>query len=871
MPRRCSLLLLGLLLGSVSPAWSAEPAAPATGQLTRAPQLLTFIEAPFPAEEAGHTGTVVLSLTIDASGRVEEASVHQSASPAFDAAALTAARQFVFSPAEIDGAPARVRILYQYAFVERVAAPTTAIFSGTVRDRQTKAPLPGVTIRLGDGQTVQTDAAGAFRFATLPPGPLSVTLEGPRLTPVSAEETFVAGEQLQATYDVFLNEEGEDADDMEILVSAPTLRRQAVSTAVAADEARKVPGTQGDVLRVVENMPGVARASLGTGALVVWGASPGDTGVYVDGVPVPRLYHDGGLRSVMGSSFVESVELIPGGYGAGYGRALGGLVTVRTPSPKDERHARLSADLFDFSGSADGPIAGDVYGGIAMRQAWVGEALGAVSPDVEDTFPLPHYRDLQARVGLTRGPQERLELTVLSSRDQTSRTAPNPDPARTATSDSEQSFQRVSLQYQQSAGEGSSVQAVAFVGWDQSTETDTFGPVATALSQDATLGGLRVSLRQRLRRWLTAEVGLDSLLRQTEAQRQGSVALPAREGDGTIFGQPPPDQIAIDTFTVSTLNLGPYVEADLGLLDDALHLIPGLRVDPYVREVSRAYPTEGLSPSHGLLRQSLQTEPRLAVRWEATPAARLHAAWGRYGQQPDPVDLSAAFGNPDLPITTGEHLVLGGALSPAEALSLELTGFLTRTEGLATRNASEQPARAEALVATGSGRSHGVQGLLRLSEQDGVFGWVSYTLSWAERRASETEDWRPADHDQRHVLTALGGARLPAELDLGLRARLATGYPRTAVVGAVYDARRDLYQPVLGDPNGERLPAFFQADLRLARTFALGRSELEASFELQNLTNQQNVEEWIYNADYSERGAITGLPILPVLGLQWSL
>ena len=45
-----------------------------------------------------------------------------------------------------------------------------------------------------------------------------------------------------------------------------------------------MPGTQGDTLKVVQNLPGVARAALGSGALIVWGAAPADTRVYVDGV-----------------------------------------------------------------------------------------------------------------------------------------------------------------------------------------------------------------------------------------------------------------------------------------------------------------------------------------------------------------------------------------------------------------------------------------------------------------------------------------------------------------------------------------------------------------------------------------------------------
>ena len=54
---------------------------------------------------------------------------------AFDAAAVAAARQFVFEPAEIDGKPAPIRILYQYDVRHEVEAPTPAIFDGVVRDR----------------------------------------------------------------------------------------------------------------------------------------------------------------------------------------------------------------------------------------------------------------------------------------------------------------------------------------------------------------------------------------------------------------------------------------------------------------------------------------------------------------------------------------------------------------------------------------------------------------------------------------------------------------------------------------------------------------------------------------------------------------
>jgi TonB family protein len=865
------LPILAVLSGTSARAQAPAP-APSGPALTRPPALSTFVEAPFPTSEAGRTGTVVLAITIAADGSVEDVTVQESAGAAFDDAAVAAARAFVFSPAEIDGLPARIRILYRYEFVERVEreVPTTAIFQGVVRDRVGKAPLPGVTVTLDDGRSAVTDDAGGFRFEDVPSGALGVTLEGPRLTALRTEETFVAGEQLATTYDVFLAEEGDEADDLEILVVAPTLRREAVSTEIPAEEARKVPGTQGDVLRVVESLPGVARASLGTGALVVWGAAPGDTGVYVDGVPVPRLYHDGGLRSVVGSEFVSSVALVPGGYGAGYGRGLGGLVTVRTRDFADAPHGAIAADLYDVSAGAGGPISERVRLGLSGRYGWVAPLLGSVAPDVQAFFPVPNYRDGQARLGFVLGPAASLDVTVLASSDRTRRAAPNPDPSRATAEEATLSFQRVSVRWTRDAGDGSVASAVLFAGADQASTVATFGATTTSLATRSVLGGARLAYRARVAEPLSIEVGLDGLVPRTLVERTGSVALPAREGDVRVFGQPPPDQIAADRFEVTQVDLAPYVEGDWSALDGRLHLVPGARFSPAFRSVSRAAPQLGVSPTRGLYAWEPHLEPRLQVRVEPSPSLGVTAAVGDYAQSPAPADLSASFGNPALPIARGRHALLGGVIRPVAPLSVEVIGFVTTARDLAMRSLAEQPAAARALEATGESRTVGVQSLVRLEPVRGVYGWVSYTLSRADRRDAPERPWRRSDYDQRHVLTALAGVELPAGFELGARGRVSTGFPRTEVVGAYVDARRDLYQPLFGAHNEIRLPTFFQADLRLARSFDLRTTTLDLSLEIQNLTDRRNVEEWVYSSDYTTRGAITGLPLLPVLGARWS-
>jgi hypothetical protein len=215
--------------------------------------------------------------------------------------------------------------------------------------------------------------------------------------------------------------------------------------------------------------------------------------------------------------------------------------------------------------------------------------------------------------------------------------------------------------------------------------------------------------------------------------------------------------------------------------------------------------------------------------------------------------------------------VLGGALKLVSTVVVELTGFYTASDDLAVRNPAEQPAMGEALVATGSGRTYGGQTMLRLEPTSDLSGWISYTLAWSERQDAPGLAWRPSDYDQRHVLTGVASYSLGGGFEVGARARVASGFPRTEVVGSYYDNRRDLWQPLFGEHNGIRLPTFFQADVRAAKSFTIERSTLEVSLEVQNVTNEENVEEYIYDADYSTRGTITGLPILPVLGVRWSI
>ncbi len=247
------------------------------------------------------------------------------------------------------------------------------------------------------------------------------------------------------------------------------------------------------------------------------------------------------------------------------------------------------------------------------------------------------------------------------------------------------------------------------------------------------------------------------------------------------------------------------------------------------------------------------------------------AAAGVYSQPPDPTDLSAVFGNPKLGPETADHATLGQSVRITDSLSFETMGFYKWMANLAVRDPSPTPRLAQGLLQEGVGRAYGVQFLLRQQPWHGFFGWVAYTVSRSERLDSPGASWRLFDYDQPQVLTIVASKELGA-WTVGARFRYATGLPRTPVIGSFYDVKDDLYQPIFGAQNSIRLPDFWQFDLRVDRSFPIGDAgRLLVYLEGLNVTNRANGEEYVYNFDYSQRGTVTGLPIVAVLGARVDL
>src|SRR5262249_48914570 len=142
------------------------------------------------------------------------------------------------------------------------------------------------------------------------------------------------------------------------------------------------------------------------------------------------------------------------------------------------------------------------------------------------------------------------------------------------------------------------------------------------------------------------------------------------------------------------------------------------------------------------------------------------------------------------------------------------------------------------------------------------------TLSRSERKDHPDESFHIFTYDQTHVLTLMGSYALPRGFQVGLRYRYVTGNPYTPIATAFYDSNTDRYMPIQGTLGSARVGAFNQLDLRGDKLWTFNRWRFSIYLDVQNAFNTSNPETVSYNFNFRILRPITGLPILPVLGVR---
>lgn len=810
-----------------------------------APVLVEEVAPVWPEADlaAGRSATVDLLLTIDPTGAVVAAQVLESGGEAFDRAAVQAARSFRFAPATDErGRPVPASVQWRTVFSpERVPVPSV---EGVVRAAGTRELVPGFELALVRGDTRRvaiTGPDGAFVVADLPAGDWVVEVLEPGWSADDLSVRVEPGKVVQLLLRPTLERPwvaggDEVAETVEVLGRA--VASEVTERTLSQEEARYLPGTNGDVVKVVQNLPGVARPPLGIGQLIIRGTAPEDSAYYLDGVPIPLVFHFAGFSTVLNGDAIESISFLPGNYGVRYGRTLGGVVDLKTTQGLPTRsNGYVSVDTFQTTLFAEQRLGRSALT-LSGRRSYADTFLNPLLDGASDaTIRVPRYYDLQLRlVGRTpRGGS--LDTLLLVSDDRFRVLGEDADDRQTVQIGLSTTFSRLRLAWTEPVGGGWTHELGVGLGPERNA-FDFQGGVAYEQPFGVTLRDEWLLAAPTSGFGLGARLGTDSLV----GRFRYAYDVPG-------FGDP-------EGADVLRVLPGAYAEATARVR--SLVVVPGARVDGAI-----------VGSDHA----AVAVDPRLSARLELGSTV-LKASAGGYSQFPT---VRQVVEVPTLGAQRSWQTSLGLERPLAAPLRLEVVGFYNVLTDLVSGREDAfrffsgpppvGPLDTGPYRNVGAGTVCGVETFLRW-QSERTAAWGSATFSRSTRTDRPGQDPELFDYDQPIVLTALWSRELPKRWRLGGRVRWSSGNPYTPVVNRFEDLDTRTFVPVFGAQDSARLPAFWSIDARVDHDWVYRNWTLGVYLDLQNATNRQNVEVMGWTYDYSAEDPVAGIPLLPAFGVR---
>ncbi len=892
-------------------------------QITKAPELIETVPVTYPpdAYEVGLESRVVLLVTISATGDVSEAVIKESGGEEFDRAALEAIKQFKFSPAEIDGIPGPVQIEYVQNFTLQQETETVKTESelieedqfeqaveqavgrnqgpinlvGVIRAQASKAPIDAVEVSIeiapknatqndlsewinSAGQKIEperyivkTDEKGRFLFRGLPIGTHQVSYAASGYETSYSLENVSEGERTEVT--IFLKPRR--ANLYQTTVRARKAKKEVAKISLTREEVRKVPGTFGDPIRVIENLPGLARAPFAGGALIVRGANPQNTGVYYDGVFIPLLYHFGGLKSVINPEFLEDISFYPGGFGAYYGLATAGIVDVKSRDLKDDSyHGFTDISLLDSGFFFSGPIElknkKQLNFGFAARRSYIDALIPPVleATGAEGVIASPIYWDYQAKLQYQASKRTNLSAFIFGSSDDLSVIAPTG--ANEISLGVKTTFHRFVLKSNHDLGDGWTLFNQPYYGTNQLgfSANSNIG-ISGTLDSTSSTWGYRAELRKKASDNFELAYGIDYLgstlgfgfsFPFTNEFGEFPRVFPRLTGENLSFSS---DGIvhAPAFYTEAIISPAKW-----------LKIVPGLRFQWIQLHLDASTNVDGIETPE-TNRSYWNIDPRFTVRADITSNTTLKGAFGIYRQPAQGFELLPQTGNPDLDQYRAWQYIMGFEHQLSRYLSLDVQlYYINRDNEVAQNNdfVSEPDGTQDLVNFDNSRKSPTIGGelLLRHDISKYFYGWVAYTLSRSTEKLVDEAAPRVTNFDQTHILTIVAQGNLPKNWNIGGRFRYVTGSPFTFPAGGINNLDTTDFQATFLPVNSQRLINFHQLDIRVERTITYDTFSITPYLDLLNVYNRANAEQSQNDFRFRQRGFIQSLPIIPNFGIQ---
>lgn len=771
-----------------------------------------------------------------------------------------------------------------------VNAQNIGQLSGRVVDRATQKQLVGISVALENNtRGTTTDSTGFFRFTDLNVGSYNLTVTA-------------VGFQLQAFYNIVINAGNETFLNIELepiveslwevvvrsgrTATAATIETPLSIQRLTSEEIRSNPGGNFDISKVIQALPGVGGGVGGGGFrndIIIRGGAPNENVFYLDGIEIPVINHfqtqgsSGGPQGILNVSFIEDVKLSSSAFEARYDNALSSVFQFRQRTGNPNRvqgNVRLSAT--DLSATLEGPLSKNKKTTFlaSVRRSYLQFLFTLIDLPIR-----PNYWDFQKKVTHQFNSKTTLSFIGLGAIDEFSfAKLKDATPEKLYVLNSNPFINQwnytIGMSLRHLVKDGFINIALSRNTFDndiqQYQDNETRVPEEKTLTYNSreTENKLRIDVNKYRNGWKWA-YGASAQLAEYDNITFNVIRRELRDENDNIIQEQ--ESINFSSPLNNFWRFGGFAQVSRSFLDSRLGISAGLRSDMNTFTENGTNPLKTLSPR-------ISFSYVLANRWTA------NASVGRYFKLPPYTILGFADNNGTMinknsDYLRSDHYVAGLEFLPSKTLRFTAEVFYKKyhnvpvsvRNGISLSNLGSdfQVLGNEAVTTDGKGRAYGFEFFAQQKLTDRFFGILSYTFYKSEY-TGVNENYIASSWDNRHLLSATLGYKLPRNWEIGLKFRFQGGAPFTPfdeVASQLNYLSRGQGILDYSRLNTLRLRSFNSGDIRIDKKWNFRRTTIDLFLDVTNFYLSKSSEPDSYtfkrNADNTSFESTNGQPVRP--------
>ena len=745
------------------------------------------------------------------------------------------------------------------------------IIKGNVIDSKTREALPFVFVVVdGTNLGTTTNDNGEFVIKNIPLGFVKVQVSLLGYEPKISENYLVTNDKTPYIF-IELLQDNEQLD--EVVVYSKLFNKKIESPlsvqTLGISEIEKNPGSNRDILKVIQSLPGVASNPGFRNDIIIRGGSPSENKFYLDGIEVPVINHfqtqgsTGGPVGIINADLIRKVDLYSSAFQANRGNTLSSVIefTQKNGNP-DKLNARATLGTSDAGITIEGPLGNKTTYIASIRQSY----LKLLFKLIKLPF-LPTYNDFQFKVRHQLSNKSEFSIIGLGAIDKFKL---NEDVNNNVTDQDklkrnlyilsnipvqEQWNYTVGLSYKHYGDKATQQIVLSRNEWSNNAKKyfDNTGNL-TDLLLDYTSKEIENKFRFENTSTLKSNYKLNLGVGFEDVTYKNRTFQKIANSSGV-------SEVSFSS-ELSMLKYNVFGQISKKYLNYKLGVSLGFRMD-------------GVNYNSEINNPLNQFSPRLSLSYKLSDKLNLNASSGVYYQLPAYTIMGyrnslneLSNKNNGLKFIEAIHYVSGLEYNANSTSKIFIEGFykdysnypFSKRDQISLANLGSDfgVIGNEEVLSTSKGRAYGFELLAQKKSYTSLYYLLSYTFVKSEFQ-NALKNYIPSSWDNRHLLTITGGKKLTKNWEIGGKFRLVGGQPYTPYDFEVSSiiTNYDVANSGILDYsklNTERFKTYHQLDVRLDKTWYWKKMSLNFYVDIQNLYNSETITQSYLTPSVDENG-----------------